>query len=75
MCKVVTYLVNDAKIVISLSLLSYQLYCYFYIGTEFVSPFLSTSTTDLPASSLPSLSTLIVSPTPIDTSGKTNRNS
>ena len=73
MCKVVTYIVSDVMIVISLSLTwynNYQIYYHFYMYIESKTPYPLTSSTHLPTSFLSSSSGSIITPTPNITQGK-----
>ena len=70
MCKVVTYIVTDAMLVISLSLACSQFYYQFYIETESKTLYHLTGSTHLQASFSSFSSGSIVTPTPTVTLGK-----
>ena len=73
MCKVVTYIVVDVMFIISLYLLSYnkyQFYYYFYVDTESKTPYILTSSINIPASFSSFSKEFIVTPTPTVIEGK-----
>ena len=73
MCKVVTYIVVDVMFIISLYLLSYnkyQFYYYFYVDTESKTPYILTSSINLPASFSSFSKEFIITTTPIVIEGK-----
>ena len=73
MCKVVTYIVVDVMFIISLYLLSYneyQFYYYFYVDTESKTPYILTSSINLPASFSSFSKEFIITTTPTVIEGK-----
>ena len=73
MCKIVAYVVTDVMLVISLSLIwynNYQFYYHFYIDTESKTPYHLTNCIHLPANFPSSLSGSIVRPTHTVIQGK-----